>query len=299
MSNEFNILIGNLDEGVYGGIELGNTKNFTTLSSVSGLETPPIRTNNGDWSGKDGGYMSSQLYSGRIITISGTYWDEFASCPSYINQTQNYSIREKLTNALVIRKLYPIFIRFMNNKIFFTEGYLTDFKMDYTNYKVGEYQITFYCPNYALSVAEVYGDKSSIYREAILYKEMYGGHLVPEDLPVLFREGRHTTNVLYYGLIPHYPTIYVKGPVKNPTFINSSTNSLFKVNITLEDGQTMVIDMEGRQVTVGGKSVSMKIDESSTWWYLKPTNNLIYFISESESDNKIATIKFREDYQGT
>lgn len=297
-TSDFRILVGELDGGVYGGIEFGNSKDCIIVSSVSGLETPPIRNNNGDWSGKDGGYMSSQLYSGRVITVSGTYWDEYASCSTYINKKQDYSTREKLTNALVIRKLYPIFIKFMNGKVFFTEGYLTDFKMDYNNYKVGDYQITFYCPDYALAAAEIYGDKTSIYKFADLYKEMFGGHLVAEKMPVLFRDGRHTTQIKYSGLIPCYPTITLKGPSKNPTFINASTNSIFKVNIDLTEGQTMIIDMEERQVTIGGKSISMKIDENSQWWYLKPGINKVYYISSSEGDNVMASLRFRDLYQG-
>ena len=305
ISSEFKILAGYLEQGsgVYTGVEFGNSNGRVMITSVTGMEIPPIRNNNGDWSGRDGGYMSSQLYSGRIITISGFYWDDEASCAMYKAGIYGTTVREKLANAFTIRKLYPIFISFTNGRSYYTEGYLTDFKMDYVNYKTGNYQVTFYCPDYALAIADVYGDASSIWRNAELTKEEPGGHLVPEDLPVLFQSGSHATVVDYKGLIPGWPTITCRGPVTNPVFYNQATGQQFIMGseddpFTLAAGQTMTIDMENRQVTVGGKSRSMYINELSEWINLIPGKNKIYYTSFSETDNTKASITWRDLVQG-
>lgn len=298
-TGDFRVLIGQQDAGVYSGIEFGNSNQCILLSSVAGMETPPIRNNYGDWSGRDGGYMSSQLYGGRILTISGFYWDDFATCVTLPDEAPVYSIREKMVNSLVIRKLYPIFIRFLNTKTYFTQGYLTDFQMTYDNYKVGEYQVTFFCPDYALAVADTYGDPNSIYRYALLNKEVNGGHLVPETLPVLFKQGKFTTQIDYRGLIPCYPKIYLQGPATNPLFINQTTNQMFRVNMTVPGNSTLVIDMEDRQVTMNGKSVSYHIDENSEWWSLNPGTNKIYYITDEETDTQSAKLEYRDLLQGT
>lgn len=233
---EFRILVGTIDYDQYGervinGIEFGNSDEQIAISTVSGLETPPIRNNTGDWSGRDGGYMSSQLYSARTITITGFYWDKDYACGPGTETREDipYTTRERLANYLKIREKYPIFIKFMGNKVMFAEGFMIDFKMDYEFVKSGRYQVTFYCPEYALSVAEEYGDPNSIWRRAELHKEIFGGHLVPEEIDVLFKEGRHPTVINYEGLIPHWPTITLKGPATNPTFLNTATNKYFRV----------------------------------------------------------------------
>lgn len=261
-SKEFRILVGTIDYDINGdrvidGIEFGNANDEqVAITTVSGLETPPIRNNYGDWSGRDGGYMSSQLYSSRTITIQGFYWDKNYACDldSVYRDQFPYSVREKLANYLQIRKKYPIFIKFMSGKVFYTSGYMIDFKMDYEFVRNGEYQVTFLCPDYELSIADTYGDPDSIWRRAELHKEIFGGHLVPETVPVLFEMGQHPTIIDYQGLIPHWPTITLKGPAKNPTFYNTATNKYFRIGIptNLDDyGQYT----EGASYVVGDRAV--------------------------------------------
>lgn len=241
-SKEFRILVGTIEydakgDRVVNGIEFGNANDEqVAITTVSGLETPPIRNNYGDWSGRDGGYMSSQLYSARQITIQGFYWDKNYACNVYsmVREDFPYSVREKLANYLKIRQKYPIFIKFMSGRVLYTSGYMIDFKMDYEFVRNGEYQVTFLCPDYELSEADEYGNPDSIWHRADLHKEIFGGHLVPETIPVLFQMGQHPTVVDYTGLIPCWPTITLKGPAKNPTFYNSATNKFFRVGTDAE-----------------------------------------------------------------
>lgn len=262
-AKEFRILIGTVEydertgDRIVNGLEFGNTsEEQIAITTVSGLETPPIRNNYGDWSGRDGGYMSSQLYSSRTITIQGFYWDKDYACDvySYVRDNFPYSVREKLSNNLQIRKKYPIFIQFMSGRIMYTSGYMIDFKMDYEFVRNGEYQVTFLCPDYELSVADVYGDTSSIKRTAELHKEIFGGHLVPETVPVLFEMGQHPTVVDYEGLIPCYPVITLKGPAKNPTFYNTATNKFFRVG-TPTDLEEYGQYTEGQSYVVGDRVI--------------------------------------------
>ena len=309
LDKSFRMLVGTCSEDDWGnreidGIEFNNDGMSIMVSSVEGLETPPIRNNNNDWSGRDGGYMSSQLYGGRTITISGFYWDVEANCNiEYEQRTSPYSVRERLTNYLQIRHLYPIFIKFINGRVMYTEGYMTDFNMPYEAWNSGEYQITFYCPQYELNEAEIYGDPNSIWRHGLLHKEIPGGHLVPENLPVLFELGQRPVKINYTGLIPSYPTITMKGPATNPTFINIENNAYFRIGTDEEPwsmvaGQTLTINMASRQVLLNGKSNSMFIDPNSSWWFLTPGTNTIYMLTDENSDTDIANIDYTINYQG-
>lgn len=306
---DFRFLVGLKEEGVRNYIEFNNVAENVFVSSVEGLETAPIRNNYGDWSGRDGGYMSSQLYSARTLTVKGNFYDSTASCLAAYQSSDYYSIRERIVNALRIRKLYPIFVKFMNGKCFYTEGYLTDLQMALTHYASGDYQATFYCPDAALAACEIYGDKSSIWKYATIEKERFGGHLVPEDLPVLFEDGSSSSSINYKGTLPCYPVITLKGPAKNPTFINASTNMTFKmgetkdadgniVDFELAPNQTLTIDMENKQVFIGNKSASMYINDESKWLYLQPGTNRIFYKTDLESDTNKASVRYKELYTG-
>lgn len=308
---EFRILVGGITYDDFGretiedGLEFGNLDQCIALTNVEGLEIPPIRSNNGDWSGRDGGYMSSQLYGARVITLTGFYWDNNYACSinSEVRKSFPYSIRERITNWLMIRHNYPIFIKFISGRILYTSGYLVDLKMPYDFVKSGEFQATFYCPDYQLSIADTYGDPESIWHDETLYKEVFGGHLVPEDLPVLFEKGQHPTTIYYDGIIPTYPIITLAGPAKNPMFYNTATNKYIRLGTpeepwTLQKGQILTINMRTRQVTVNGKSVSMSIDQDSDWWSLIPGPNKIYFLNPQSDGTATANIRYSIDQQG-
>lgn len=309
IDKEFRVLVGTIGgtkkKPTVEGLEFGNEEQCIAITTISGLETPPIRNNSGDWSGRDGGYMSSQLYSARTITINGFYWDDKFACNIKSMERKNipYSVRERLANTLMIRKKYPLFFKFIDGRILYTEGFMIDFKMDYELVSTGQYQVTFYCPNYALSEATTYGDITSIWHRAELHKEIFGGHLVPETLPVLFEEGRHPTTVEYTGMIPSYPLITYKGPATNPIFMNTAVNKYIRIGTdanpwSMVEGQTLTIDMSNRQVLLNGKSVSMYIDPQSEWWYLTPGRNKIYLITDEPTDTQNAEIRWTNDYQG-
>lgn len=134
-------------------------------------------------------------------------------------------------------------------------------------------------------------------------KEKQGGHLVPETLPVLFREGKMTTQINYDGLIPCYPKITLDGPATNPVFINLTTNKQFMLGsqerpFVLGVGSKLVVDMEQRQVLVNGKSASYHINELSEWWCLNPGLNKIYYRTSTDTDTDNATLEWRSLVQG-
>ena len=54
-------------------IILGGDSAYKLVSPISGLSAPAIRTADGVYAGVDGGYVSSQLYGFRTITLTGFY----------------------------------------------------------------------------------------------------------------------------------------------------------------------------------------------------------------------------------
>lgn len=231
---------------------------FAIISKVEGLETAPYRNGTGDWSGADGGYISSQLYSARTITISGVYIDRQAGC----DYSDQYSAQFDHIARLYIRSRLPIRTKqniriFMDSGMtFYTEGYCIDIKMDYTFIGHGEYQIAMYCPDPALYRGDQDGSLGSEWNTATLrksndvgfvgskmidptsdpkvveYAKMYKDTSLPSDNHgYTWNTGGRSTPVVYTGDFPYYPQFVIEpNPgehVINPQFASLSQDKFF------------------------------------------------------------------------
>lgn len=205
---------------------------FGYISKVEGLETPPYRNGTGDWSGTDGGYMSSQLYSAREITISGFYNDRMAWCdPDIFDNGDNFDhyARLYIRSRLPIRTLQTCRIYLDSGLTFYTEAYCTDLKMDYDKVNEGEFQITLYCPDPALYVGAGDGEVGAEWLSGTLYKEKDVGYTMPYELPLEWSTGGRSAPVEYEGDFAYAPQIIAKGPLVNPSFTLLETGQTFKL----------------------------------------------------------------------
>jgi phage-related protein len=278
------------------GILMGTSNSKIQLSEIDGIDSAPFRNNSNNWSGKDGGYMSAQLFAAREITLQGFYYDKDYACDG-----NEISIREELINFLKIRTLFPLFFQTISGRVYYTEGYLTNISMPYVNTKFGEFQITFYCPDSDMKLAEQFGDEDSVIKRNIIYKDMNsGGHLVPETLPVLFQEGQQSSTLRYNGSSICYPKIILEGPFTSDiTIQNYTLDKTFIIKKNIAAGSVVVIDMNNRQLLENGRSISLYMDENSEWWYLQPGYNKIYLTSGNDAtDNVMCNIEWTENYQG-
>lgn len=277
------------------GVILGTSDSKFQLTEIEGLESPPFRNNNNDWSGKDGGYMSAQLFSGREIVFQGFYYDKEYGCGENLT-----SGREELINFLKIRTAFPIFFKTISGLIYYTEGYITDMNIPYTNTKYGDFQLTFYCPNAEIKRAEQFGDEDSVIKRDIIYRDiMSGGHINPETTPVLFEKGYTTSVINYQGSLPCYPKIVLTGPFTSDIILqNYTTKKQLIIKKGIATGSVVTINMDKRQALENNRSISLLIDENSEWWYLQPGQNKIYLISGDDNDNVSCSIEWTENYQG-
>lgn len=211
--------------------------NFAIVTKIQGLETPPYRNGTGDWSGADGGYLSSQFYSARTITISGAYLEHEAICDVSEEAASEYDriARLYIRSRLPIREKQQIRIFLDSGLTYTTEGYCTDLKMDYDRRTDGEYQITMYCPDPMLYLSAVDGSQGSEWYEATLYKEKSVGYVNPYELPVAWGTGGRSTSVNYTGDYAYYPQIIIQGPVKNPILMSTDTDQVFSLGASAEN----------------------------------------------------------------
>jgi len=273
------------------GLTLGGSSKYQIQAPLSGLEKPPVRMGSGEWSGRDGGYVSSQFYGSRVITISGFY--KAASCD------EADELRSDMAEALAIRQSLPMFITTFGGKKLFTQTYLKDLKMDITSDIFGIYQITLVAPDPLLYDAGDGVDPDSGWQELPVYKLIGGGYVTAYELPVQWEPGTTPTVATNNGDTFIYPQFKSVGEVTNPRITNLTENKFVQVNVTTNSpDDEIIIDMGARTVTLNGGSILSFRTLDSQWWGLPTGNSVIQFESDGVDDVEVGTLRWRNAWQG-
>lgn len=271
-------------------IILGEDSPYRLLSPVSGLSAPAIRTADGVYAGVDGGYVSSQLYGFRTITLSGFYQGK--TCE------EADDLRLGLMNKLHIRQNYPIMITTFSGRNYYTEGFIADVKSDITMPIAGEFQITLICPDPIIyDGGDGSSPQSSLLQQAF-YKEKPGGFIIPSSMPVQWTSGQVATSIMNIGSVKVYPLIILKGTYTNPKITNITTNENIKMNLTVSGNSELRIDMKKRIITLNGVSVASLRALDSIWWGLERGENRIVLETDKQTDTDFGNIIWRNGFEG-
>lgn len=273
------------------GVTLGGNSKYKIQAPISGLEKPPIRMGSGEWSGRDGGYVSSQFYGSRVIVINGFYIA--SSCE------EADELRLSLSESAPIRQSLPLFITTFGGKLLFTQTYLRDLKMEITNSLAGIFQITLVSPDPFLYDAGDGIDPDSGWQELPIYKLIGGGYITEYNMPVQWTPGTTPAVAVNSGDVTIFPQFKIVGAVTNPLITNFDANKFVKVNVvTTQPTDEIIIDMGQRTVTLNGSSILSLRTLDSQWWGLTPGDNTIQFESDGVGDVNFGTLRWRTAYQG-
>lgn len=271
-------------------IILGGDSAYKLVSPISGLSAPAIRTADGVYAGVDGGYVSSQLYGFRTITLTGFY--------KGTNCEETDDLRLGLMNKLHIRQNYPIMITTFSGRNYYTEGFIADVKSDITMPIAGEFQITLICPDPIIYDGGDGASPQSSLLQQLFYKEKPGGFTIPSDMPVQWTPGQVATSIMNIGSVKVYPLIILKGTYTNPKVRNIITDEYVKMNLTVSGDSELRIDMKKRIITLNGVSVASSRTADSTWWGLNRGENRIVLETDSQSDTEFGSIIWRNGFEG-
>jgi hypothetical protein len=92
------------------------------------------------------------------------------------------------------------------------------------------------------------------------------------------------------------PTITVTGPVTNPTITNVSTGQYLTVNDTLTNLDSLVFDLENKNITLNGSSARNLLAVGSQWFGAPSGTTQFSFTGVSGSSGTTATIVYRNAY---
>lgn len=261
-------------------------KDLTT--SVKGLGKPTVRTATGNYSGRDGGWLSSQFFSTRQIVISGEFNNK--------NCANLEARKQELIDALPIRESIPMFITNFSGKIYYSDVYFIDMQMDIEGRTFAPFEITLLAPDPYLYDAGDGIDPDSGYIIQTINKLVGGGYTFPYVLPVVWETGSTPTSVNNTSEFMIYPEITLTGTFTNPKFTNNTTGEFIRLGITTTTGDVIKIDMKNRTVTLNGGSILPL--KTGSFWGLSTDINMIQMETDGGGDDCCAQLKYRIAYEG-
>lgn len=273
-----------------GSLQLGGDSPYQLESPITGLDSASIRTAAGEFSGRDGGYVSTQFYGSRTIVLTGFYVGK--------NCEEADELRETLSKAIKIRQLLPLYIQTFSNKHYLAEVFMTEYRSNIVAPNHGQFQITFLAPDPFLYDAGDGADPFTGYLQALFYKPESGGYDIPYNLPVLWGVGNTSTPINNDGSVAVFPEIILENEYHNPIIHNVTTGKFMELNMTTVDGDRVVIDMKNREITKNGVSVAANRTIDSTWWTLEPGQNLIALETSDSDDKNWGLIRWRQGFEG-
>lgn len=266
--------------------ELNNAENLMYLDEpiegVSGL--PNIRSATGVNQGRDGSWVSRQLYEGRYISFQGRI---FGGEPIDVENK-----RRELVSVLQRKKLKLRIITYAGME-FITEVFVMANQMPINReLNIVKWKIDL------LSEDPLFYDNSVGELLATVGKVMDGGFDIPFDIPFNISAGGEPSVVTNSGNETVYPIITISTPATNPKLINRATNEFMQVMTTVLDGDKLIIDMRNKTITHNGLNIYALQRDGSKFFGLVPGVNVMEIQSDIASENSKAEVRYKSGFLG-
>lgn len=128
-----------------------------------------------------------------------------------------------------------------------------------------------------------------------------GGLEFPLVLPTAFAtSGEKIINVVNSGDVETPLRIEILAPATNPKLTNISTGEFVRVKQELTENDVLVIttDFGNKRVEIGGVNRFNYIDSDSTFFCLRPGDNVLEYTSDNEQENARVRIAYKNRYLG-
>jgi hypothetical protein len=255
---------------------------------VGGLSMAPIRTSQGTYSGRDGGYVGAQFYSGRLISLTGKIFNTQSSAAVE-------AIRRAFEAALAAPP--PLVMTIVTNG---GSQYALNVYVDSLDIPINRspsqapFNLSLIAPD-----PTIYDNSAGGLNTVTINPVVGGGLTWPLTWPLPWSAGTQPITINNSGNVTIYLTITLTGAMTNPTVLNVTTGQFFSLTgLTTSAGDVLVIDLLNRSVMLNGGSVLSYAALTSSWWPLVPGSNTIKFTTTNSSDPVTGTLSWRSGYRG-
>lgn len=256
------------------------------LDTVKGFAIPEIRTSSAVLTERDGGYIASQFYGMRKVSIQGRIFGE-----------DEAELEEKRKEIMAAVRQRSIAIELITNagNSYLVNGHLTDSEMDFDRLiNSSDFRFEFLCPD-----PVIYDNTDGTALSIQVGKQRGGGYIFPYVLPVIWEAGSGEVTARNNGNTPVKPVIKFKGSMTDPTLINVTTGKLVQLSgFSAPEGSEVVIDTRTRSVLLNGGNIFDKLSDQSTFFSLQPGDNVFRLESASGADTVVATVEWRNGFMG-
>lgn len=117
--------------------------------------------------------------------------------------------------------------------------------------------------------------------------------------PLIIPNGATTVNgnVVNNGSTDAFPILEILGPCTNPRVQNMQDQGHFlRVNLTVNAGQTLMIDVRSQTVALNGADYSNYLSNDSNWWFLKPGVNQLAYTRDDAGGASTCNVHHRDTW---
>lgn len=235
---------------------------FVDIDRVAGFSNAPIRSTKRDHEGVDGGFMDAEFETGRDIALSGTVYSNGAPLEPYLDSlkanwapsadlvplyAQNLEVGQRQLLVKPLGCLYDVDnVRRLGMTTILFSAYAEDPRI---------YDATLQTVTMGVGATVFTG-----FGFPLGFSFGFGGSSSTTDGQFVANGGNRSSPLL----------MTMTGPLTNPYIYNDTTSNVMQFNITLQSGETLVIDTQYRTVRFGGTTNRRSTLAGSGWFNLEP-----------------------------
>lgn len=256
---------------------------FVDIKDVVGLDSAEVRQTERDWEGNDGTFMDAEFEKGRGVVLTGTIYANVDDIEFYIDQLKgNWAPSRDLVKfyfkapGAVERMLLvkPLGLRYnwnMARRTGTTDVQFQCFAEDPRQYAAIE------------TVASIEANTSGGVGFGFNFNFNFDFGAIVTGLGTnLFNFGNRDTPVVFT----------IPGPATNPRIVNDSTGQEMAFTITLNAGESLVVDTKYKTVKLDGVFNRRSALNFPSWFNLKVGTNVIrYLATVSTGGAMVATYR--------
>lgn len=258
-------------------------------ANIQGLEFPSSRLSSYNRAGEDGIRITNHFAGERRITVEGVI--KSTSCEE--QQANRQEIEEAVIMQRVANVPVPKELKFINQlgDEYVIDVEVVNFRMPLSN----QFSDRFFIDMLAYEPFI----RSTTLNQANLVVASVTGFIIPFEIPFILGSGVTGDVVVTNNGISTYPTITLNGPLTNPQVKNLTSGEFIKLNLTINSGNQVVIDVENKTIVLNGTTnVLYTKSAGSSWWQLLNGNNTIRLSTSIAGEGGNGLMEWYEVYAG-